>query len=353
MTGLLVPADPAWDDALRRIPHDVYHLPAYCAFVAEQDRGTAAALYATHGDAECLIPLVLRAVPTDFAAGANWRDGTSPYGYASPIFTPGVSEDERRACLDECLATAACHDIVSLFLRLHPLLSDGRSELAARGALVLHGQTVYIDLTRPADQLEREVVSGHRYEIRRLRKSGFTTSFDDWDYLLPFAELYRDTMRRVGAHDAYVFPDAYFVGLQAALADSLHLVVAFAPGGELAAGSLFMDLGGTMQYHLSGTAEPFLRLAPTKLLLQEMADWGRLRGRRVLHLGGGVGAKEDSLFRFKAGFSNLRADFHTCRIVTDQHRYAHLSAAWSDAARGATPSGDFFPNYRQPLPSGA
>jgi hypothetical protein len=72
----------------------------------------------------------------------------------------------------------------------------------------------------------------------------------------------------------------------------------------------------------------------------------KARGDRVMHLGGGVEAFDDSLFRFKAGFSDRRQPFRTWRVVLDPHRYAALSEAVDPAADPADFTG-YFPIYRR------
>jgi hypothetical protein len=58
------------------------------------------------------------------------------------------------------------------------------------------------------------------------------------------------------------------------------------------------------------------------------------------------------LHRFKRGFSQSQADFHTVRIVFDNDRYEHLTIA-SHKLRSVdhAPVG-FFPSYRQPYNGG-
>src|SRR5262249_15112790 len=119
--------------------------------------------------------------------------------------------------------------------------------------------------------------------------------------------------------------------------------------GDLAAAGLFSEHAGLIQYLFGGTAQSFLKAAPTTLMFDSMIRWGQARGRHVLHLGGGVGARHDSLFFFKAGFSKLRADFFTARLVFHGARYATLVDRWHTRF-GATPLGTdgFFPGYRAP-----
>jgi Acetyltransferase (GNAT) domain len=348
--ALLTPEDVRWSDMLARTPHDVYHLPRYCAFAATQENGTPAALYSSRGGVECLVPLVVRTLPERIEVAGATCDAASPYGYASPLLTSGAEPANLRAAIAACLDVAKHRGMVSVFLRLHPLLTEGHLELASEGVFVHHGETVYLDLTESPKQLEAQFVSGHRYEIRRLRRLGFRTTLDEWDHLLAFAQMYRQTMNRVSADSSYIFADDYFTGLREALGTALHLCLVYSSDDIIAAGALFTDCGDIMQYHLSGVSEPFVRLSPTKLLISEIASWGHTQKRKIFHLGGGVGSHRDSLFRFKEGFSALRADFCTCRFIVQPTAYESLVAR--RAARAAiepASSGGFFPAYRAPL----
>src|SRR5204863_2673190 len=123
------------------------------------------------------------------------------------------------------------------------------------------------------------------------------------------------TMHRVAARENYSFSLAYFHNLREALGPLLQIASVVSPQGEVAAAALFTECCGIVQYHLSGADERFLRLAPTKLLLDDVRYWAKERGNRLFHLGGGLGAASDSLFDFKAGFSRHRGTFCTSRIV--------------------------------------
>jgi hypothetical protein len=69
------------------------------------------------------------------------------------------------------------------------------------------------------------------------------------------------------------------------------------------------------------------------------------RGYRWHHLGGGLGARQDSLFHFKSGFSPLRGVFRSWRAIADRARYDQLVSRVPAERRAAVPA-DFFPGYR-------
>jgi len=347
---LIRPDDPRWHAFLSRVPHDAYHLPEYVEFAARHEGGAPAALFAASGASALLLPLVIRDLPEDLGAPGDWSDATSPYGfYASPLASDPRDGRAVAVALAALRDVAHAHGIVSAFVRLHPLRSLPADALAAVGHVETHGRVVPVDLTHSLEQLWSETRANHRTGIRKLTRTGFVASMDDWDRYGDFIRIYRATMERVAATSFYFFPEAYFEELRIALGEQLHLCTIVSPGGELAAAGVFCVLGDAIQYHLGATATAYLRHAPSKLMFDVVRRWAKERGCGVLNLGGGLGGAEDSLFHFKAGFSPLGATCQTFRMVVDDERYRALQARHREPGGQADdPLTGFFPAYRRP-----
>lgn len=195
--------------------------------------------------------------------------------------------------------------------------------------------------------LRQQTRENHRRSLRKLTSKGFTTRIDDWSRYDEFIEVYHMTMRRVGASESYMFPERYFTQLKAELGDALHLCTALAPNGETAAAAIFTEIDGIVQYHLGGSHDAHSQLSPLKLVLDEMCQWASRTGQKRYHLGGGVGGRNDSLFNFKAGFSDLRAEFHSYRMIIDQSKYTSLAQPNAGEAEAVSSAAAFFPFYRR------
>ena len=89
-----------------------------------------------------------------------------------------------------------------------------------------------------------------------------------------------------------------------------------------------------------------LHIQPTKVMIHFAALWGKERGDRILHLGGGVGGNGDSLMHFKEGFSPSRHAFSTLRILVDADAYARLVRE-RDPSLDPADLGGYFPLYRR------
>jgi hypothetical protein len=284
-----------------------------------------------------LLPLILRSIPD------GGRDATSPYGYPGPLVHGTQDPAFLADAMHEVETVLAEHGVVALFVRLHPLLN--REPPKGDWAIVKHGDTIGVDLTLPPGELWRQTRGNHRTQINRAKRTGQWVRFDDeWSHLKDFKRLYHGTRRRLAADPYYRFDDSYFDSLRVALGSRLHLVTVV-DDGDVAAAGLFTEISGIVQFHLAGADERYLGTGPTKLMLHEVRCWARERGNRWFHLGGGVGAADDSLLHFKVGFSPLRFPFHTLRAILREQEYRRLAATEAQLL-GADELTGFFPAYR-------
>ena len=332
--------DARWLEALKTSPHDTYHRPEWIRGHEPIDGGDARAAVVADGQWRILIPLMRR--PLD----QGYWDAASPYGYAGPICSPGAPAEFIEAAISHAvqgLRTAGC---VSLFVRLHPLL--GLPHLPAAGELVDHGATISIDLTRSHEALWSETRKGHRSDINRARREGVTVHRDaSEEHLGTFVGLYHDTMRRVGASGYYFFAEKDVRRLSRMLGDAMQLWLAVAEG-EVIGGAIFLfsSNSGIVQYHLSAASQAGHARQPAKLILDDARRFAKDAGFRRLHLGGGLGAQADSLYRFKAGFGTDSHSFRSWRVITDEGAYRLFCQA--QGRHSEAPEG-FFPAYRAPL----
>lgn len=332
-TEIVSVASNRWPEALCGTVHDVYQLPGWSSASSLIDGGEAAAVIVSAGSATCVAPFLRRSID-----GSSW-DASSAYGYAGPVWSPDLAEEQRTELLRGAADALAEAGAVSWFVRLHPMLAGVES--APGGLIVDHGPTVAIDLSVSAEERWKSIRSGHKADIVRARRAGCEVEMDeDLDAIAEFADLYRETMRRIGSSDYYGFGDDYFEALKRSLRGDLVLARA-SLNGRLIGGALFTlsKASGLVGYHLSASVPLDNNLQPTKLLIDHVQGWAADLGYRALHLGGGLGALEGSLYRFKRGFSALTYRFRSARFVLDPVRYQLLAGA------GEERSG-FFPLYR-------
>lgn len=334
--------DGRWCEALTRMGHQAFHLPAFAAREALLSGGEACAFVHEQDGHVLLLPLIVREVPQ-----LGISDAHSPSGYAGPVAS---TADPRfwAAAVRGLQRVLAERGVVSCFIRTSPVLPAAHDVLRRAGTLVLHGETVSVDLHPAIDELVAGFRGSTRREIAEARRRGQTADVDDWDRWPAFVDAYRQTMSRVGATADHCYSERWFATLRGDLGETAHLVTVSA-GGELLGGGVFLEGGGVVDYYLSGVRTSALRERPAKLMLEVACRWARARGAVELHLGGGAGrGPQDTLLAFKSGFSSRRFPVHTWRLVTDAAAYERaLGPAAADDREG------FFPAYRVPLASSA
>lgn len=339
------PHDVVWAEALARTPHDVYHTAAYVSTDARRMEAKPEAVLVTDSGRQLFLPYLVRSC-NQWAHGVS--DIISPYGYPGLLLNeagrdPEFARAAWSAVIDEWKGAGHC----SAFLRMHPILCSGLSELLPDAGLRETGLTVAADLLQTEDALWMGLGHNHRRSLQRCRKEGFTARFVPLaEYLEPYREVYNQTMDRVKAHDVYYFDEAYFRSLSQH--PGVHCCIVESEQ-HIAAACLFFESHGIVQAHLGGSANEYYRQSPFHLCLYHAMLWAKSRGNRWLHFGGGVGGENDPLLQFKAGFSDARFSYQTARLVLNEGRYRQLvevAAAEQHTTAAELVDSNFFPAYR-------
>lgn len=343
--------DTTWSEFVSRVPHDFYHLAGYARLAEQTDGGHAEAVLIAEGSEYFFLPYVLRPLSELDWLGERSEDlydFCSPYGYPGPL-VGCESEGFLREALDLWIRAMQERNVVSGFVRLHPLLDTPIEQLALWGDVVDRGQTVSIDLLQPVEELWRQTRRDHRRNINQSLRAGMTTEVvPAEEHLAEFTELYYETMDRVGAGEYFYFSPDYFRRLIRILGKQLSLCMVKDSGQNVLCGGLFSECDGIVQYHLSGTRTEALRLRPSKLMIHAIRQWATERGNRVMHLGGGAAGQQGSLFDFKAGFSHGRHNAATWHLVVSPEKYTHLDGQRRSLDESSEDA-NFFPGYRRIL----
>ena len=348
-TALGTDREAEWTGVLAQsVQHDFHHLAAYHRLAEHRGEGTAVLFtYREHGYLVAL-PLLLRPVDGDDPVGL--QDATSVYGYGGPLASheripEQVVRSFQAALRDELVSRR----VIAVFSRLHPLIPQ-QSLLHGLGETRAVGPTVSVDLGLSPEEQWAGYSKNCRRIIRRAQEAGVVCVHDrERKYRREWVEIYHETMRRVGAPASYLYDEEYFERLATELGPVLHLFVALVDGKAAAAG-VYTICDGIVQAHLGGLRQEYARLSPVRFLDDTARRWAVEAGAWVFHLGGGVGGQEDSLFQYKAGFSDRRHQFETWRWVVDPPGYRELCERWERLEGHHRRPGeeDYFPAYRRP-----
>ena len=269
--------------------------------------------------------------------GTSLFDLTSVYGYAGPLFK---YEEYSDRCLSLIFSAMREMGVVALFSRMHPLFIEQIQEQALRGVQL--GDVIVIDAQQQSPLVSYR--SGHRYEIRKALASGLQIHVDhQCDGMNEFVEIYQQSMRDLDASDYYLFNANYFNVIKEATDFKAFLIFAELDGKKIAA-SMFFVTGKVMQYYLSGTVDAYKKISPSKAIIAKAHELAIAMGVEKIILGGGVGSKEDPLFKFKNGFSELRMPFYIFKKIINHQAYTQLCEAKGIDHQATA----YFPAYRAP-----
>lgn len=345
-----------WDEALKLCgDFDIYHTAKYHVLAREMGEGEPYLFLYQNKKKYAALPFLVRSIST--VAGledCNYYDATSVYGYPGIVTSIKASDIEASSFLSgfRTALKQAFEDlsIVSFFTRTNPLIQTSWLFKGLADVIPL-SSTIAIDLSKPEAEHIKNMTKGHRYDIRKAYKIGIIiredSSFENID---DFIRIYNNTMKRVGSSDYYFFSKDYYLRLRKHLGDSIKLYFALADE-EIVSTSMFFITGKIIQYHLSGSPSELFKYNGAKVILDYVRSWGANNGFSWLHLGGGVGSTEDSLFRFKAGFSKVRCPFEVVRMVVDQKAYSAAveeRKQWLCCNSHAWMESSYFPEYRAP-----
>lgn len=332
-------SQPEWNKVVKSSNvHDFHHTSYYHSI---DNSFTNKMFVGYDGEDFIALPLVIRPI-----GDTNFFDCTSVYGYAGPItnksnfnFNDDFKIFFKKSFDNYCFDNS----IISAFSRLHPLI-DQSDFFNNFGKIVDVNKTISIDLTISPEQQRVQYRKSNKSEINQLKRKGFTVeeaaNQDDID---AFVSIYYETMERVSATSGYFFSREYFNSfLNNSNFESKLLLAKY--DNKVVAGAIFTLTEKIMQYHLAGTTEQYIKETPMKLILDEARLLGNQLHLQDLHLGGGVGGSdEDSLFRFKSGFSNKQCDFKVWQYIIDTDKYNELSEKITNK------NSNFFPLYRSEI----
>lgn len=318
-----------WDSIVKSFEnYDVYYLSTYS--MAFQIHGDGEPLLFHYDDGETrAINVVMKRdvgyieefknkISTD-----TYFDISTPYGYGGFIIEGEITEEKIKLIDEKYTEICKKQGIISEFVRFHPVTNNVEKVLPIYDVSKL-GRTITMEL-ESKNQIWDELTSKNRNVIRKAIKSGVEIFWGRGPELFDeFINLYNATMDKDNAEDYYYFEKDFYDSILSDLRYNSLMFYAMYEGKVIAM-SIMLFSNGQMHYHLSASEREYMKFAPTNLLLYEAACWGVENGYKTLHLGGGLGSKEDGLFNFKKAFNkDSGTHFSIGRKIFDEEKYEEL-----------------------------
>lgn len=271
-------------------------------------------------------------------------DIITPYGYGGAQFFPSKNSTLEELVLEfykEFKKYCKKESIISEFIRFHPL-EKNQKFLEKIMKVVKIGKTIEIDLY-DKELMLANMKGKSRNRIRRAQKKGIQivkdNSENSWE---KFMELYYITMDKNNAKNYYYFSKEYFKNLKELLNNRITIFNAILKD-EIIASMIVLMGTENIHFHLSAIDPNFYKESPNNLLAYEIALWGIENNYKKIHMGGGCGGKEDSLYRFKKTLNkNGELDFYIGKKIWNKEIYNKLCSI-----KNVGIDEEFFPAYRK------
>ena len=339
-----------WDSMVKSFSNfDVYYLSGYTKAFKLHGDGEPILIYYRDEEIRAINVVMIR----DIAENKRFKDKietkslfdiTTPYGYGGFIIEGIPHDNNLKKINKEYSDYCRLKNIISEFVRFHPVLNNSKINCEIYEVIDL-GKTITMDLISK-EQIWNDLSSKNRNVIRKAIKSGVEIYWGRSPELIDeFIPLYNATMNKDDATDYYYFNKEFY---KSVLEDLRYNSLIFYALYDQKIISMSMILFGNdnMHYHLSASDKEYQSLAATNLLLYEAACWGCENGYKSFHLGGGLGSKEDSLFKFKKAFNkNSDTYFSIGKKIFNQEKYDELIEIRDIDCNNSNRT--FFPQYRK------
>ncbi len=339
-----------WDDIVKQFEnYDVYYLSGYVKAFQLHGDGEPLLIYFKNDDIRAINVVMKRDVGADEnLIGKMTRDMifdlSTPYGYGGLIVEGNITAENLNELNFEYTQYCKTNNIVSEFVRFHPIIKNSKcAELIYHTSTL--GKTIAIEL-KNKDQIWSDLTSKTRNMVRKAQKNGVKVFLGKGQSLIDeFIPLYNATMDRDNATSYYYFNKEFYSCIRDDLKqNSLFFYAVYE--GKIIAMAIILHANRQMHYHLSALDKKYQKLASMNLLLYEAAVWGYENGHEKFHLGGGLGSKEDGLFKFKNGF-NRKSDYDFCigNKIFIEAAYSELLSI-REKEESFKSKTNFFPAYR-------
>lgn len=330
-----------WDELVHSFAnYDVYYLSGYVKAFQIHGDGEPQLFYYNENGLRGIYVYMKRNTTIE-----GVYDSITPYGYGGFLLEGDDSEDNMKALWKAYVEKMKSENVVDNFVRYHPVLANAIPMKVCSDVIDL-GKTVSMDLTSE-EVIWKNIHSKNRNMIRKAEKNGIVIKhgqglelFDD------FIKIYNATMDKDNAEPYYYFKPEFYKSIHEDLKDNYEMFWA-EYDGKIIAMSIMIFANGRLNYHLSGSDLQYRNLAPSNLLLYKAAMWGMEKGMKTFHLGGGVGSKEDNLYKFKIAFNRFSdCQFSIAKHIFDNEKYDELVAERASCDAEFDKESTFFPLYR-------
>lgn len=339
-----------WEQIVSRFAqHDVYYLPQYANTFRIHGDGEPILIYFECKGVKAVNVVMKRDISRcDYFIGklesGRYFDLATPYGYGGFLIEGSKDDSDLRLLDEEYSAYCLSNNIVSEFVRFHPLVKN-HCGMDLVYEITELGKTISLDLCS-CDVILENIEKKKRIQIRKAMDAGLGFYWgNDKEQYSDLMRMYNGTMDRVDAKPYYYFQPDYYESTRLGLKDNALIFYATLEG-KLIMTFLVLLCNKQISGHLLASDRSYAHIASNSFLMYKIALWGCANGYESFHIGGGVGSQKDTLYHFKKDFNTKSNNtFAVGKKILDRESYNFLVCLRQKSSE-IEADASYFPLYR-------
>ena len=318
-----------WNNLLDRIPSDrkdFYFTPEYYSLYQSYGDGEARCFVFEKDGEMGLYPFLKNPItPLGYNLEKEYYDIQGAYGYNGLISSTDDKEfiTEFWQSFDKWCQK---NDTVAEFMRFHPLI---KNHLLGEGhfQLIHDRNTVYLDLTKPEEDIFAGFDKGTRQHIRKAAKTIEIRPAERTEVNIQiFNRIYRENMEHVNSIPYLFFNLQHFRNMFEM--ENIEFFIAWKGDIPIAC---YSGLVSEFYYgnYLRASLTDYNRTGVNTLMYWSMIQSAKAHGCHYVHFGGGTsGDPNNSLLHYKMNFSKTLSEFWIGKKIHNQVVYDQIVEQW-------------------------
>ena len=258
----------------------------------------------------------------------SFYDFETAYGYSGPI-TNSKDKEFLNLAWKNFFDYCKNNKILAGFIRFNPLLENHL--ISSQQYLeVKYEKDIVIKSIKENEKINLNDYSPDvRNKINKANKNGiFSQVSSNIESINEFKKIYVRLMKEKKTEDYYFFSDNYFLKIYKNLKNNFFIILAKREE-QVIGGALVLTMGDHAILHLSATLKKFSNLGIASFLRHEVIKTCFEMEIKKINFGGGLTPEHnDSLLKFKKGFSKEIKKYFIGKFVSNEKMYKEACSIW-------------------------
>lgn len=305
---------------------NIYHSPQYLELY-EKDNSFAEAFFFKKANNFFYLPYIKNQISKKLLS-EDYFDFETAYGYSGPL-----SNSEDKVFLNQAWENfnifCSKARIIAGLIRFNPFLDNHLISKQKFIRISFEKDIVIKNLKKDSKDIYEQYEKDVKSNIKKAIKNNILINIDNSTAAIKsFRKVYIKLLKTKKTNDFYFFTENYFSKLSQNLSKN-YIVILAKKNDEIVGAALVLISGQVAILHLSATDRKFSKFGTASLLRHEVVKYSYNNNIKQINFGGGLTSdKNDSLLKFKMGFSKETKKFYIGKFLSNKEIYEKVCGIW-------------------------